>query len=254
MTKIPDTSPADASGTPDSRRPLGWLDVVLTCGVTAAILLVVMLAILVAAANDIRPYSGNSLSAVSISLLVLEPVAIFAGVYIVLIRQRGFTWSDLGVRPMGRNWVAIAVLAALACLSVAGAITDLFDQFYRSPMINEYADVLMPANLTVVRAIVIVVCVGVLVPAAEELLFRGVLYGWLRQRWGVVPCTVVSAGLFAVAHANLRVALQIFITGAVLALLYEYSRSIVAPVVTHMAVNTISVVIIFFYAGQSGTI
>lgn len=254
MTRIPESSQTDSGGAAQPQRVLGWLDVVLTCGVTAAILLVVMVAILVAAANDIGPYSGNSLGAVSISLLVLEPAAIFIGLYAVLIAHRGFSWRDLGVRPVARSWIVVAVLAGLACLAVAGGITDIFDRFYRSPMINEYADVLMPAKLTVGRAIIIVLSVGVLVPAAEELLFRGVLYGWLRQRWGVVPCALISAALFAFAHANVRVGLQIFITGVVLALLYEYSRSIVAPIVAHMTVNTVSLVVIFFYAGGPGTI
>ena len=252
MTKIPETPEIGETGALGARRPFGWLDVVLTCGLIAAILLVVLLGILVAAANDMGPFAGDSLAAVSISLLLLEPAAIFVGIYVMLIRIRGYSWSDLGLRAMRRSWVSIALLGAIACLGIAGGITQIFDQFYPSPMINEYANVLIPADMSVVRAALILLCVGGLVPVAEELLFRGVLYGWLRQRWGIAACTIISSALFTMAHANFRVAVQIFITGAVLALLYEYSRSILAPIIAHMAVNTTSLVILFIYAGSRG--
>lgn len=236
------------------RRPLSWLDVVLTCALAAAIILLALLAVLLAAARHAGPFSGNAAGAVSIALLLLEPVAIFSGIYFVLIKRRGFEWRDLGLRPLARGWVTTALLAALACLAVAGALAQLTDQFYQSPMINEYARVLMPEGVTVGRALIVIATVGVLVPVAEELLFRGVLYSWLRQRWGMLPCTVISAALFAIAHANFRMALQIFITGVILALLYEYSRSVITPMLTHMAVNTISLAIIFFYAAPPGVI
>jgi membrane protease YdiL (CAAX protease family) len=251
---LPDSGGPDVTAALGPRRPFSWQDVVLTCAVTAAIILLFILVILFAAANRIAPFSGNAMSTVSIALLLLEPAAIFAGIYFILIKRRGFGWADLGLRPLARGWITIALLAALGCLVLAGVVTQITDPFYESPMINEYAQVLIPGGLTLGRAIIVILCVGILVPAAEELLFRGLLYGWLRQRWTALPCTLISAGLFALAHANLRMALQIFITGAVLAVLYEYSRSIVAPMVTHMAVNTTSLVIIFAYAAPGGAV
>lgn len=254
MTHIPETEAPMTAAALGPRRAFTWLDVVLTCALSAAIILIVLLAILIAAARHVGPFSGDSVGAVSIALLLLEPVAIMAGIYLVLIKRRGFEWRDLGLRAMAHGWIMTALLAALGSLVLTAALTQLTDQFYRSPMINEYAQVLVPRGVTVGRAITIIICVGILVPVAEELLFRGVLYGWLRQRWGMVPCAVISAGLFALAHANFRMSLQIFVIGVILAVLYEYSRSIIAPMVTHMAVNTISLVIIFFYAAPAGPI
>ena len=254
MTHIPETGGAPTTEALGPRRAFTWLDVVLTCALSAAIILLVLLAILIAAARHMGPFGGNSVGAVSIALLLLEPAAILAGIYFVLIKGRGFEWRDLGLRPIAQGWITTALFAALGCLVLTALLTQLTDRFYPSPMIDEYAQVLVPGGVTLSRAAILVVCVGILVPIAEELLFRGVLYGWLRQRWRAVPCAVISAGLFALAHANFRMALQIFITGLILAALYEYSRSVVAPMLTHMAVNTISLVLIFTYAGSPGAI
>jgi len=229
------------------RRALTFLDVLLACAVASAIILIPFFAFLVYAAR--REVLGAAPPSI-IVLLLLEPVAILGGIYLVLIVGRRFAWTDLGLRPMALSWIAPALLAALGCLAFAGAVTQVLDRFYGTPMLDEYMAVLAPEGLTWQREVALVAIVGGLVPLAEELLFRGVLYAWLRQRWGVAVSVVLSAGLFALAHGNLRMSLQIFVTGMVLAVLYERSRSILTSTVTHMAVNTISLVIIFAYAGQ----
>jgi membrane protease YdiL (CAAX protease family) len=232
------------------RRALGLLDVILACAVAAAILLISMFGILMAASQHVAPFHNDPLSAATVALLLLEPAAIFGSVYFVLILGRGFAWDDLGLRPVAPKWAVPAILAALGCLAFAGAMTQLLDPYYNTPMIREYASVLAPHGLTARRMVLIVLTVGFLVPAAEELLFRGVLYNWLRQRWGVIPCAIISAGIFSLAHADLRMAVQIFVTGIVLAVLYERSRSILTPIVAHMTVNSISLGIILYYAGS----
>jgi membrane protease YdiL (CAAX protease family) len=87
-----------------------------------------------------------------------------------------------------------------------------------------------------------------MVPVAEEVLFRGVLYGWLRQKRGIAASALISAAVFALAHANPQVAVQIFFIGAALAYLYERSGSLIPAMVTHMTINVTSLATILFYA------
>jgi len=94
-------------------------------------------------------------------------------------------------------------------------------------------------------ALLIIVSAGLLVPPAEEFLFRGVLYGALRQRLGVAWGIVASAAIFAVFHLNVYHFPAIFGLGVVLAFLYERTRTLVAPVVVHALFNTVNVVTIF---------
>jgi membrane protease YdiL (CAAX protease family) len=232
---------------PGPRRALGFLDVLLACAVTSSLILIPFIALLGFTARR-QGLDGEAASLATLGLLMLEPVAIIGGVYSVLIAWRRFTWADFGFRPARIRWAAPAVLGALGCLAFAGAVTPLFDRYYDTSMLDEYLALFAPGGFTWQRAALLTVIVGGLVPLAEETLFRGVIYAWLRQRWGTAVSAVISAGLFALAHANLRMALQIFVTGIVLAVLYERSRSIFVSTLAHMTVNTISLVIIFSYA------
>lgn len=73
----------------------------------------------------------------------------------------------------------------------------------------------------------------VLAPFSEELMFRGLVYGWLRHRFGVVAGVIGSALLFAGYHFDLVGFWQYFGIGLVLAVAYERSRSLLVTTATH---------------------
>lgn len=187
-------------------------------------------------------------TAALMAVFLLEPVAVFVAVQALLIRRRGLTWRDLGIRPAAAGWVVIAVIAGPLSLALAGALSELVGPADPSAMIEAYAALLAPEGVTLLRAAGLVAVIGVFVPIAEEVLFRGVLYAWLRQRRGVVASALISSAVFAIAHVNAEAALQIFLIGLVLAYLYERTGSIVPSIVTHATVNVASLAIILAYA------
>ena len=237
--------PSLGGDAPGRQQTLGLLDVIMVCAIASAIVLVTLLLM---TAPTIRAVFDLPVSVDIFILLLTEPVAIFAGIYLVLILRDRITWPELGVRPAAPTWIAPAILSALGCLVFAGAMSQIFERFYQTSMLDEYLKVLAPDGLTLGHETVLILVVGCVVPFAEELLFRGVIYRWMRQRWGIVGSAIGSAFLFALAHTNVRMALQIFVTGIVLAVLYERSRSIFVSTLTHMTVNTISLILIFAYA------
>ena len=83
---------------------------------------------------------------------------------------------------------------------------------------------------------------GLVVPIAEELLFRGVVYKRIRLYLGVYPALVLSALLFGVIHVNLVQFLYATILGLLLAFLLEKTRRLSVAVIGHMAANIIAVV------------
>ncbi len=74
-------------------------------------------------------------------------------------------------------------------------------------------------------------------PVAEELFFRGVLYGWLRARIGVWKGLGITAFLFAAMHGNLTVFLPIFGLGLLFGWVYEQTGSLAAPIGIHVLHN-----------------
>jgi membrane protease YdiL (CAAX protease family) len=81
-----------------------------------------------------------------------------------------------------------------------------------------------------------------LAPVCEEILFRGFLFGGLRRRLRFGWAAACSAGLFAVIHGDPVRMPALFVSGCILAAVYERRRTLVAPMVTHGVVNLISVV------------
>ena len=78
---------------------------------------------------------------------------------------------------------------------------------------------------------------GVIGPLAEEIFFRGILYGYLR-RWGVYAAVTVSTLLFVLPHltgGNLPVTQ--LVGGIVFAIAYEKENNLMVPITIHCLGN-----------------
>ena len=79
---------------------------------------------------------------------------------------------------------------------------------------------------------------GILAPAAEEFVFRWMLYLRLRDRLSVWPAVLISAAVFGVYHGDVLQGLYAGIIGISLALVMEYSGSLIASILIHAGANT----------------
>ncbi|MBP7275560.1 MAG: CPBP family intramembrane metalloprotease [Kiritimatiellae bacterium] len=90
----------------------------------------------------------------------------------------------------------------------------------------------------------------VLVPVAEELLFRDVLLPFLTRRFGLIAAVLSCAALFAVLHFNVAAFLPIFVLGLGLGSLYALTGHILAPVMMHTLFNGVNLALLLYT--QSG--
>ena len=82
-----------------------------------------------------------------------------------------------------------------------------------------------------------VVPLGVIAaPIFEEFIFRGLIFGGLRRSFGVWPATLASAAVFAILHPPLAI-VPVFVLGVCTALVYERTRSLLAPMIVHAVYN-----------------
>jgi len=80
-----------------------------------------------------------------------------------------------------------------------------------------------------------------LAPLVEELVFRGLLYGWLESRWGSGLAVVVSSLAFAAAHVEPAHVLLVLPLGILFGLLRWRTRSLWPSLVAHVANNGLAV-------------
>ncbi|MCB2147922.1 MAG: CPBP family intramembrane metalloprotease [Deltaproteobacteria bacterium] len=76
---------------------------------------------------------------------------------------------------------------------------------------------------------------GIVAPVAEEIVFRGLIFGYLR-RWGVPAAVLISTALFAALHLPALPITQI-VGGMVFAVAYYTGRSLMVPIVIHVLGN-----------------
>ena len=83
------------------------------------------------------------------------------------------------------------------------------------------------------------VCLGIITPICEELVFRGLRYKRMRRDRAFVSAMISSALVFGVYHMNLVQMIYATICGLLLAYLYEKYGSLKAPMLAHILMNVV---------------
>lgn len=170
---------------------------------------------------------------------VAQNAAIVAGVYGVLIAWRKLSWDALGLRPAPRRWIVFAVAIAAVAVPATMALEVLLEALFAISYDTLARELYAPFGFTWTSAIGMAVAAVIIAPICEEILFRGVLYGWLRGRWPAAAALPVSAAVFATAHILPPLMVETFLIGLVLSWLYERTGSLLPAIVMHMAFNGI---------------
>lgn len=85
-----------------------------------------------------------------------------------------------------------------------------------------------------------IICYGVISPIAEELLFRGIIYNYIKRFANLKMAILLSAAIFGAYHIYIAPVLYAFLMGCLIAYAYEYFGSFLAPVCIHIAANILS--------------
>jgi hypothetical protein len=183
-----------------------------------------------------------------IEALVSDITAYGALILLVLLFvkvRRHASLAALGIRRVGWRWL-LAALPFIFLAFLLESITGLLSQslFPRAPA-NQCIDIRNAYQGALWMAVVGVVIVA---PMVEEIVFRGMVFGWLRGRLPLVWAVLVSAMLFSLEHIGflqLTLFLPIFSTGIVLAILYHHAGSVWPTVLVHGSFNLIATLVLF---------
>lgn len=83
-------------------------------------------------------------------------------------------------------------------------------------------------------------------PVAEEFIFRGVLYPFVKQL-GYPRCSWIGVNfLFALIHADVAALVPLFVLALALTWLYERTDNLLAPIAAHSLFNAANLVVLCF--------
>jgi membrane protease YdiL (CAAX protease family) len=157
------------------------------------------------------------------------PLIVIAVAALIRWRRRLSWRDDVGIRPAPAG-VTIAWMAGYAVWMLAtNAAMDWRGPWDFTPW--RTAPILVDAGR--------VLAVSILGPIAEELLFRGVLFGVLVRRFPVAPVIVVLAIVWSLLHVSYdwSVIALIFVDGLILGVARDRTRSVIPPMLMHIAWN-----------------
>jgi membrane protease YdiL (CAAX protease family) len=150
----------------------------------------------------------------------------------------GLAWSELvsGLKK-GLLWSAgFGAVTSIVCVGLfAASINPL--TFIRAHIPTQTSDLVF-----------FFIVGGILGPVAEEIFFRGILYGFLR-RWGVIVALVISTLIFVLCHPlGHGIPVSRLVGGILFAVAYEISGSLIVPITIHalgnLAIFTLSLIFI----------
>jgi membrane protease YdiL (CAAX protease family) len=180
------------------------------------------------------------------------------GVTLATLLSRGASWATLRL-PAGHVASDLRLAVAALCLLVApllgmAAVLDRLEP-YRHVIVDFLATHRDPLSIGLVCFAAVVAA-----PIAEEILFRGLLQGWLETRLeGLAPgragglAIAISSAAFALAHVGQGLAwLPLFFFGWVAGYLALQTGSLLPGIILHALFNGVSVAMLLLQSAPAG--
>ena len=201
--------------------------------------------------KDYRPIPGWSLLLFFVALLAIGFVVLrfvplqdmlpLLGAFFAI----GFLAVVVAVTPLGRaaipalglrpaNWKYI-VFGALGTMALSVAVSQVGLQ---PEGMKQVLDIVRDLHQLALSLLLL----AVLAPLVEELVFRGLLYGWLAGRWGKNVGWIVSSLAFAAAHTEPAHIVLVFPLGLLFGWLRQRTDSLLPSLVAHIANNGLALI------------
>jgi membrane protease YdiL (CAAX protease family) len=173
-------------------------------------------------------------------VIIFGEVVLLLPVWYFTFHKYGTSWVDLGLRGFRLQAVRLGfglMIVFFGLNLVYASLLSLFNLQVQPDITLVFKKTNFPLVLLLGGAII--------APIVEEIFFRGFVFTGLRSRWNWRKATLVSAGLFALAHVLPTSLLPIFVLGLIFAFLYQSSGSIWPAILMHMLTNSLALSIAY---------
>lgn len=163
-----------------------------------------------------------------------------------LIKRRPTTKEELGLQRLPRwmdvVWAPAGMVAYLVLTTAVMAIATQLLTFVDYTQEQETGFAQIASQPEYILAFLSLV---VIAPIAEEILFRGYLFGKLRKYVSLWLAILITSLLFAVVHFQWNVGIDVFVLSIVLCLLRVYTGSLWPAILLHMLKNGVAFYFLF---------
>ena len=180
-----------------------------------------------------------------LNMFFLGGTTLLMGVY-----RRKITWNQLGLH--GSRWrfqfLWIALLLGLAINPIRALLALIVQNLWGGGLeaLEGRAEVIMGGGFSWPALIITLIGVGILIPIAEEMYFRGLLHNWFAEHFRFWPRVLLSSTIFGLGHFDsIGVVISSFVMGIVIAIAYERSKTLWLPIAIHAVTNSGAVLLLY---------
>lgn len=144
------------------------------------------------------------------------------------------TWTDIGLAP----------IVFIAYIFTSGFIAKLLSNFTWFDA-NQTQNVGFSTLFSASDRIIAFVALAVIAPIAEEIIFRGWLYGKLRSKLYFLPAILIVSALFGLLHGQLNVGIDVFVMSLFVCSQREITGTIHSGILLHIIKNSFAFFFLF---------
>jgi len=185
-----------------------------------------------------------------VGLFLAQSALMLLLTWLVVLRPCRLRLADIGLRPTYRAWYRLAFGAGFLCLPLVGAVNLLVQFLLGTSIENPQMQNLAPEGFSWTGLLLMLLLVGILVPVIEEIIFRGLVLGWLCRHLPFVFAVPINALLFSVVHGIPQLIPALAVMGLVLCAFALRSGSLWPAIVVHGTFN--SLMTVSYYAVLAG--
>lgn len=207
--------------------------------------------------------AGPGGSETSVARMLIGTLS-FQGAALVLIarfvREHHTTWTE--AFGFSNHWPQVLLIGVtLACLflplgqglqQISIILMERLPHLHIQPEEQQAVQTLRIAESWVDRISLGAVTI-LLAPAAEETLFRGILYPWIKKAGFPRLALWLTSLLFAAIHINVATFLPLFVLALALALMYEKTNNLLGCITAHAVFNALNFVKLYLFQKGAGS-
>jgi membrane protease YdiL (CAAX protease family) len=200
-----------------------------------AVALTMVVIVAVSLTESARPGAQSDIVNLAACRVLATSLVIFA-----MVRWHAQDTSlrlTLGVRPIAAMHVPLSIAAGAGIFPLMATVDEAIMRRWplQDPSMNEG----MQKLLTSSSRVGLVVAALVVVPIAQELFYRGILYTGVRATTGVRSAAVATAVFYACSNLEPQQMPTALVLGFALAWLRERTGTVVAPVLAQLAFGAV---------------
>lgn len=166
--------------------------------------------------------------------------------FYLYLNKKGVSLEEFVFKGISFKSILLCILLIIFVTITGAGLSKIWSDLFKigqenANILDEFKSDKLWLNIINLKLVI-----QILVPFAEELIFRGLIFRFLRQKKSFIFSAIISSLIFSLIHFNLASIPLTFLLGLTTAYIFEKKKSIFYPFLVHMGVNAFVADIVLF--------